>query len=264
MSGIVVKKQSNAEIVEQVVIGGDLSRLTAEQRITYYRQVCESVGLNPLTQPLEYITLNHKLVLYARKAATDQLRKNHNVAIKIKTREAIGDLYIVTALASMAGGREDEAMGVVVIAGLSGVDLANAYMKCETKAKRRATLSICGLSLPDETEIDDIPAKDKATVFPEQPGEGDGVKGLGPYTVTYGAERGRTLEEVYKKLGHQGMISWFRRIEDLPNRTDQWRREHTPELLELMERAADFLGEKESAFDPNGPSTISNGSTDHR
>ena len=34
-------------------------------------------------------------------------------------------------------------------------------MKAETKAKRRATLSICGLSLLDETEIEDIPAAAK-------------------------------------------------------------------------------------------------------
>ena len=35
-------------------------------------------------------------------------------------------------------------------------DLANAFMKAETKAKRRVTLSICGLGILDETEIETI------------------------------------------------------------------------------------------------------------
>ena len=34
--------------------------------------------------------------------------------------------------------------------------LANAIMKAETKAKRRVTLSICGLGMLDETELETI------------------------------------------------------------------------------------------------------------
>ena len=37
---------------------------------------------------------------------------------------------------------------------LKGLDLANARMKVETKAKRRATLSICGLGFLDVSELD--------------------------------------------------------------------------------------------------------------
>ncbi|PEE97808.1 hypothetical protein CON21_26190 [Bacillus thuringiensis] len=39
---------------------------------------------------------------------------------------------------------------------LSPVQLAHALMTCETKAKRRATLSLCGLALMDETEVDTL------------------------------------------------------------------------------------------------------------
>ena len=53
--------------VEQVVLMGDLVRLTPGQRVNYYRRVCESLGLNYLTRPFEYITLNGKLTLYARR-----------------------------------------------------------------------------------------------------------------------------------------------------------------------------------------------------
>ena len=47
------------------------------------------------------------------------------------------------------------------IAKLTGDALANALMKAETKAKRRATLSLCGLGFLDETEIETIPEKAK-------------------------------------------------------------------------------------------------------
>jgi hypothetical protein len=33
----------------------------------YYFSVCKSLGLNPLTRPFEYLTLNGKKVLYARR-----------------------------------------------------------------------------------------------------------------------------------------------------------------------------------------------------
>jgi len=147
----------SAQAVELALVEGDLSQLTAEQRIAYLKQVCESVGLNPLTKPFEYVRLNGKLVLYARKDATDQLRRVHNVSIIIANRERVDDAYIVTARATMPDGRCDESTGVVTLGGLKGDNLANALMKCETKAKRRVTLSICGLGLLDETELETVP-----------------------------------------------------------------------------------------------------------
>ena len=57
------------EVMEAVLIRGDLSRLTHEERAKYYIRICESVGLNPMTKPFEYLTLNGKLTLYALKAA---------------------------------------------------------------------------------------------------------------------------------------------------------------------------------------------------
>ncbi len=52
--------------------------------------------------------------------------------------------------------RHDDDVGVVCVDKLKGEDKANALMKAVTKAKRRATLSICGLGgIPDESEIED-------------------------------------------------------------------------------------------------------------
>lgn len=164
-----ITKTDAASIIESVVIGGDLSKLTPEQRVGYYKSVCESLGLNPLTRPFDYITLNNKLTLYAKKDTTDQLRKRDSVSVTRLDQQIINDICIVTAYVS-AGNRTDAATGAVSLKGLSGDALANAMMKAETKAKRRATLSICGLGILDETEIETIP-QGKQTVVDFETGE---------------------------------------------------------------------------------------------
>lgn len=145
------------EVVEKIVIGGDLSGLNAAQRAEYYAAVCRSLGLNPLTKPFEYLTLNGKLRLYALRDCADQLRRLHGISIYITNREWLNDIYIVTARAKDRLGREDESTGAVTVGNLKGDALANALMKAETKAKRRVTLSIAGLGWLDETELDTIP-----------------------------------------------------------------------------------------------------------
>src|SRR5690606_14334225 len=51
-------------------------------------------------------------------------------------------------------------------------ELANALMKAETKAKRRATLSICGLGMMDESEIETVEGAQPVVIddVPDQPG----------------------------------------------------------------------------------------------
>lgn len=148
-------------LIEQVVIGGDLSKLTPKDRLAYYAQVCNSVGINPLTKPFDYLNLNGKLVLYANRGATEQLRRVHNVSVEIKSRELVDGCYVVTASATMPAGtvreRHDESIGAVDLGNLKGEARANGMMKAETKAKRRVTLSICGLGMLDETEVVTVP-----------------------------------------------------------------------------------------------------------
>jgi hypothetical protein len=147
----------DAAITETVLIRNDLSGLTADQRVSYYGAVCKSLGLNPLTQPFSYLTLNNKLVLYAKRDCTDQLRKINGISIVRIEREQVGDVYSVTAYARTANGREDSSIGAVFVGTKKGEDFANAMMKAETKAKRRVTLSISGLGMLDETEVETIP-----------------------------------------------------------------------------------------------------------
>jgi len=147
--------QTQSNIIESVVIGGDLSRLTAEQRVSYYKAVCESLGLNPLTRPFDYITLNGKLTLYARKDAADQLRRLHGVSIDDVEITEVGDTYSVKVKGHDKTGRSDVEIGVVSKKDMQG-NSANVQMKAVTKAKRRLTLSLCGLGMLDETEIETI------------------------------------------------------------------------------------------------------------
>jgi hypothetical protein len=156
------------EVVEKVVIGGDLAGLNAAQRAEYYAAVCRSLGLNPLTKPFEYLTLNGKLRLYALRDCADQLRRLHGISIYIANRERMSDIYVVTARAKDRQGREDESTGAVTVGNLKGDALANALMKAETKAKRRVTLSIAGLGWLDETELDTIPQSHSVATPPQE------------------------------------------------------------------------------------------------
>lgn len=150
-------RNDQAGLLERVVVLGDLKEMTPLDRMAYYHKVCESLALNPLTRPFEYITLNGKLTLYARKDATEQLRKRDKVSVSIVGRELVEDVYVVTARATLPDGRTDESIGAVSVGGLKGENKANAMMKAETKSKRRVTLSICGLGMLDETEVETIP-----------------------------------------------------------------------------------------------------------
>lgn len=182
-TALTTDRQITPELMEKALLGDDLSGLTPTERLSLYKAVCHSLGLNPLTKPFGYHELDHKLVLYARKDCTDQLRSRESnpVDITIVKREETESLLLVTAQAVMMNtGRKDESIGAVpkikeegewrtsqnnkrffhglgTYKPLNPLELANAMMKCETKAKRRVTLSICGLGILDESEIEDIP-----------------------------------------------------------------------------------------------------------
>jgi hypothetical protein len=159
------KTPAGDDALESVVIKGDLAKLTPDERVKYYHAVCKSVGLNPLTRPFEYITLNGKLTLYALRACADQLRQINKVSLKIVSRDVTEGILTIHVQASLPDGRVDEDLGCVAFPDtLKGEARANAELKAITKAKRRATLSICGLGWLDETEVEIIPVAKKPPV----------------------------------------------------------------------------------------------------
>ena len=148
----------DGRVIESMVIRGDLSGLAPKDRARHYVAMCEQLGLNPASQPFAYLRLNGKEILYATRGATDQLAAIHRVNREIIDGPKVIDIsgtkvaYCV-ARATHPNGRFETATATLPVQ-----DPANLYMKLETKAKRRATLSILGLGLLDETELETIPA----------------------------------------------------------------------------------------------------------
>ena len=164
------KDGDSVAVLEKVIIEGDLEQLSPAERIDYYRRVCESLDLNPLTRSFEYIKLQGRMTLYAKKDATEQLAAQHNISISINDTQSLDGVYVVRVRASQEG-RHADATGAVPIEGLKGEAeglkgeaKANALMKAETKASRRAVLRLVGLGWLDETELETIADKSAVTV----------------------------------------------------------------------------------------------------
>ncbi len=150
---------TGTRVIESIVLRGDLSGLGPNERARFYTQMCEGLGLNPHAQPFAFLKLNGKEVLYATRGATDQLAAMHRLNREIVDGPKVIDLAgtkLVYAVcrATLPNGRFETATATVPL-----IDPVNVLMKCETKAKRRATLSILGLGVLDEMELETIPAR---------------------------------------------------------------------------------------------------------
>lgn len=179
------KVDLDAQILSNIIIRGDISSLTPAQKIDYYNAFCRYVGLNAITQPFALLKLkDNKEVLYAKKEATEQLRSLKGISITQLTGELVGGvIYKVTAVGQNAQGRTDAATGAVSVKGLQGEALANAIMKAESKAKRRLTLSLSGLGMLDESEIETVPGAvvvDAQSKGPSKPVQEYGDESLAP------------------------------------------------------------------------------------
>ena len=164
MATEIVSANIDAETLESVVLGGDLSRLKPKARLEYYAAVCKSLKLNPLTKPFEYIPLQGKLILYATKNCTEQLSEKMGISIELGEGKILGDSYVVKARATGPDGRFVDATGAVPIGKRQGEDHSNSLMKAETKASRRAVLRYGGLGWLDETEVETIKGAEKVEV----------------------------------------------------------------------------------------------------
>ena len=181
---------SDISAIESALMENNLKRLDSHQRLMYMQKICEDNGLNPLTQPFQYIVLNGKLTLYATKGCADQLRAVKGVSIEILQNEIQEEHVFVHVKASMpderqpSGVRTDEDIGVTFVG--KGMDAINNRMKAVTKAKRRLTLSICGLGFTDESELESIPSSAVRQFVP--PAEEKPVKAI-PQTAAFKQER---------------------------------------------------------------------------
>jgi hypothetical protein len=140
--------------VLELLASGNIDQFTQKEKVEYVTRVCEVVGLNPLTRPFEFIRFQNKTVLYASKGCADQLRRIHNISIRVTDKRIEDGVLFITVEGQDGHGRVDSDIGALPVAGLKGDAMANQVMKCLTKAKRRLTLSMCGLGMLDESEFD--------------------------------------------------------------------------------------------------------------
>lgn len=143
--------------LETVFGTGDLSKLSNQQRVEYMMRTCETLGINPLTRPFRFLSLNGQTQMYATRDCADQLRASRRISLSVSDPKIEEGVLIVTAKARTPDGRDDQDFGAVPFPqDIKGEARANLIMKAVTKAKRRVTLSICGLGFMDEMEVETL------------------------------------------------------------------------------------------------------------
>lgn len=153
----------DGRVAESLVLRGDISAMNPEDKAAYYVATCNALGLNAASQPFAMLRLNGKEVMYPTRTATDQLAAIHRLSREIIDGPRVDDRFgekvgFCACRVTHPNGRIEVSIATLPLAG----DKSMLPMKLETKAKRRATLSILGLGMLDETEIESIPASEKA------------------------------------------------------------------------------------------------------
>lgn len=166
---------------------GDLSTLPEPEQDKILVKMCAHYGLDPVLRPFCIIPAQNKKIWYATKAATDMVAARDGLTRKFKERRIDKELMICeiimeitdgtrieegTAVVSLGEFARDPKSGQITERMMAGEALANAIMRCETKAKRRATLAWFGM--PDGTGGEDIevvssPAATLPAAKPVQP-----------------------------------------------------------------------------------------------
>ena len=153
-----VDERTQERVIESLVLRGDLSGLAPKDRARFYVQVCEGLGLNPASNPLAFLRLNGKgnsspdaRCDRSSRAYPPREPRDHRRPEGHRPRRDEAGLRGVPR--KHPDGRMETAVATVPL-----VDPVNVLMKAETKSKRRATLSILGLGMLDEMELETIPA----------------------------------------------------------------------------------------------------------
>ncbi len=141
---------------------GDLGMLPEQEKDKVLIKMCEHYCLDPVLRPFILIKLNGKEVWYPTRSATDQVAARFNLTrevIEIKENIERGILECRVRISSEGSGRVETCIAAVPIIEfgrdqggkivghiMKGEAYANALMKVETKAKRRATLGWLGIA----------------------------------------------------------------------------------------------------------------------
>lgn len=191
----------------KVAMAGDLSSLTMRDKMMLYASKAKSMGIDPMTQPFDLIESKGKQVLYPNAKCAAELQRIHGVSLgAVRTQMLDKDLVQVEITATLRNGRTDSDIGIVQV-GDRGISRGDAIMKAATKAKRRVTFSILGMSsfVLEPDEMTEIPVMD-ATVD-----QLHGVEYMSAEDLAALCELGKAAGFSDEMLGH-----YFRR--KFPNR----------------------------------------------
>lgn len=178
----------------EAALVGDLSKLSPQQCVNLIMGLCRKTGLDPLTKPFEFIVTwdarkkAERKILYATKNASEQLSRIHNLVVAIVEKEIVTtpcgeQILTLRSTCKSPDGRQSENVAAVslstvvknsdgtvaLVIPLTGREYSVAYMRAHTMAMRRVVLTHTGISVPDETEIDNIEGARKVeTPLPPQ------------------------------------------------------------------------------------------------
>ena len=138
------------EIIQQVVLQGDLNQLTPDQKLGYISGLCEHLGISQAGKPFDLLKFQGKEVAYPNKGCAEMLRKRWNITVDTPSIDWKDDTVYVTVVARM-GARSDVEIGAVYCN--KPMERGNATKKALTQAKRRVTFSLVGLSLFNEEDV---------------------------------------------------------------------------------------------------------------
>ena len=159
----IANREDAAGALAHVLGTGDLSKLSNEQRVAHYLDLCQSLSLNPRSRPFDWIefydpeTKAKKLTLYPKASCADQLRRQHHISAWITRREIVGELFVCEAEGQTPTGRKIQSSKYVPLTDregnrLRGQRLANAMMKAETGVYRRLTFAMIGMAAPPDID----------------------------------------------------------------------------------------------------------------
>jgi hypothetical protein len=254
------------DAVRQAIAAGDFKHCTDAEREQYIEALCATIGISPMSRPFGWLKQptrggNHNLVCYALKDCTEQLRSLRQVSLSILRCEPVADVMMVHVRATLPAVhgqpvRSDEDVGAVWLGDTSGENRANAVMRAITKAKRRATLSVCGLGVMDESEVGSTPALAGPVTEPAEarPVTREVLPAPAPEG---GAKAERSQLDSLRALKDKLQVSAEAWAKTLARRGVRLARDLTPEqaatLIQEMERAVngrqqkDIVGEMQAA-----------------
>lgn len=237
-SAPVSMNEQHAGVVD-LMLRGNLNGLTDEQIMQVYIARCDSMGVDARTQPFDVLNLRGTKILYPSARLADQLIGQRGLSVEVTGETTAGDLYRVQVRVS-DGVRAVNASAALPVKGLQGEALANAWMKCETKAVRRGVLRFCGLGAQPSAELEEERRKHGLRVVHAMGAQ----RGLGHEQIRAIAQESYAIESM-TELDADDLAELSDALEAqlaLGETTDPWAEGVDAETGELLEASSEPVG----------------------